>query len=994
MAAKSVLTCLGWRKGKYSLDTEVVGPFGVKTNMAGNYRKPSSGEPPLKKPRTGEGKEDEGLWDDSMEFTQADLGDLEDLEMQASQAIRHDPPQPETVGPTVPAASSVSQPRSRASQAPVPSRPQSSGGFLKPQLSRSSSSVSSHTGSHNTSRSSGSRSNNASSLTGSHSSNTSYPSSLSDYSSTSIRSGSSLDSLPGQQQSGALVHRLSFESPDVPGNLQPATQGTTAELSRFKQQIAALQLQLERQKEEMLLKEGMIQLLRDNMKTKDCELDGLKRDKISSIHQQNQQQTEKEKHLQTELGRLQTQLQFKDQEGRELSVRCRELEGQLTSLQATPASSQAFISSPKCRRILVEQSVLKSHEFPKGKGPAFPSKQTFLSAEVSPVKKSPVTESRSHVVGASGDHDIGSHDNNKNRLKNKERKDRGLICRSGLKNLSTGSRLVARLLQVPADMTGSVQNRGIVGLLNMPRSSTSLQNMQFDRDRDTSLLSPVRTQRLADFQNIVHKVEQTELTSLVPVSHFNMAIQGLTKLLAGNQTVAKNSTHSSNSSEDSSAVGSPDRSKFGDQSEATRLENSIFLLPIINDYLGHYIEMIELTLLESSAISTSSTSNTSSSSPDSLETSGPSPTGSVAQFLKNSASFANDLEGYCIAALRVLHELVGCCHIREVLMQKENGAEQEPNMEVEVQIPQEAPSSRLIVRSSNLPYQYVVKLHLLHKVLKLSNPGTKGLYNVKVVGLCLQIVGRLALHAEEHQITSLLPLVSEESLQRCLECDRDPQVIIEALHVFKAIARSNQFVAMLCSRSTGCLMLALYGLCSPTKMLVHPEITQLKLAKLILEALNHLLSCHEGILTILLESNCQCSVGFVTSIVHLLYSVMMIFNNQSYLANYSELSRHGTCDASVKNEDAQTLKDMSLRVLQTGLHLLHLMSLLDSSFYNRHQPVQHYYVLLVCGLVQIFKPLKKNNEAEMNALQDLWDFNQDDSELSHDSEEHENMDQS
>lgn len=184
---------------------------------------------------------------------------------------------------------------------------------------------------------------------------------------------------------------------------------------------------------------------------------------------------------------------------------------------------------------------------------------------------------------------------------------------------------------------------------------------------------------------MVHKVEQTELTSLVPVSHFNMAIQGLTKLLTGNQNVTKNSAHASNTSEDSSSVGSSDGCKFGEQSDAARLENAIFLLPIINDYLGHYIEMIELTL-ESSAISTSNTSNTSSSSPDSLETSGPSPTGSVAQFLKNSTSFANDLEGYCIAALRVLHELVGCSCVREVLMQRENGAGQEPMCGVEAQV--------------------------------------------------------------------------------------------------------------------------------------------------------------------------------------------------------------------------------------------------------------------------------------------------------------------
>lgn len=44
-----------------------------------------------------------------------------------------------------------------------------------------------------------------------------------------------------------------------------------------------------------------------------------------------------------------------------------------------------------------------------------------------------------------------------------------------------------------------------------------------------------------------------------------------------------------------------------------------------------------------------------------------------------------------------------------------------------------------------------------------------------------------------------------------------------------------------------------------------------------------------------------------------------------------------------------------LKILQTGLQLLHLMSQFDTEFTTRHIPVQHRYVGLICGLTHIFR---------------------------------------
>lgn len=56
--------------------------------------------------------------------------------------------------------------------------------------------------------------------------------------------------------------------------------------------------QFEKMKEENCVKDGEIQLLRDNLRKKDTELDSMKAERITQIQQHNIQQSEKEKSLQ------------------------------------------------------------------------------------------------------------------------------------------------------------------------------------------------------------------------------------------------------------------------------------------------------------------------------------------------------------------------------------------------------------------------------------------------------------------------------------------------------------------------------------------------------------------------------------------------------------------------------------------------------------------------------------------------------------------------
>lgn len=173
--------------------------------------------------------------------------------------------------------------------------------------------------------------------------------------------------------------------------------------------------------------------------------------------------------------------------------------------------------------------------------------------------------------------------------------------------------------------------------------------------------------RLSHLQSLAAQLDSPDMLRLVPVDHFNMAIQGLSNLLrTGNQSVSNTKSDWSSQSH----VILNDINK-GDNSENTRvtrykqsdLEDAVLILPLINDYLRHYIEMLESTFEN---LATTSTMN-SSSSPDSFDTSSESPTGSLGLFLRNTASYANDLEGLTIASLNTLHVLLSCVDVRRLL---------------------------------------------------------------------------------------------------------------------------------------------------------------------------------------------------------------------------------------------------------------------------------------------------------------------------------------
>lgn len=116
---------------------------------------------------------------------------------------------------------------------------------------------------------------------------------------------------------------------------------------------------------------------------------------------------------------------------------------------------------------------------------------------------------------------------------------------------------------------------------------------------------------------------------------------------------------------------------FSDQStsllqthETSVSHNGLFFLPLVNDYLSHYIEMMNSyvergqTLLspQSSSSSSFGPSSSGDSSMDSL-------TSSLNVLLRDGAAYANNLESLALCALHVLYKLVLFCEaVQDILL--------------------------------------------------------------------------------------------------------------------------------------------------------------------------------------------------------------------------------------------------------------------------------------------------------------------------------------
>ncbi|XP_067683214.1 ATR-interacting protein-like [Haliotis asinina] len=862
-----------------------------------------SEKPPEKRRRTDdetEAKYDE-MWDDEMVFSQADI---QSIDVMASQAYTSETKEehPKSNGGTQPyllGRKKTTCPISTDFQQPV-SRPSVS------QTSRkSSSSLSLSRGSSSTA-------------------STAYPSSTSSNRSSggNVSSNSSMDSGRGDSR----LLQQPTEKSDV--------------------------------KDALYTKDGEIKILRESLKRREAELVKIREDHVHLMDQMTTQKASLKETFRTDMDRLQTQLQFRDQEFKELEEKCRLMEQRL---QAFHSGSPMKHSSPKSRSPVSRK--VRPDISPNSKT-SFPSRQSFMSDERESSEPKPSTSAAQqepgpqHVLSKGKTQPI-------NVRPGKPRTRRHVLNTCMTRGEVTGPCLVYHMLEHHPSGTQDPGDHGVIGLLHTPATQLNFHNIQFDRDSTSNILSPVKSKRLSDLQASLQSADCPDTCSVVPRDHYLMAVEGLQDLLKSQSqcrdTVLNTDSHLTHTEE---------------------LSGAVLILPLINDYLSHYLDILSNSPVQGSSSGTLNSSlGRGSASESSLE----SVTSSIGLLLKDYQNSANNLECLCLTSLRTLHKLVMFSKaVRRSLMDKtdwnhnrsdasldgyrasaDSSASGESAMDTDVPVTSSSDNDTMSL-DSRVTFRQLQELNLLNKIVKLAHPQGES-YSVCMVEEALDIIIVLASIWKDDNHFRLHTALSRGAMLCCLECKVGMThwgIITRAVTILGHLTRTQKVVQVLCTKSEACPLLHLY--------LVSLKLsddtawdTQEVIYQQTVTCLTNIASDPTDASTIL-GNHCPCTTEAGRCLV-----VCML---RLYQHNKGQHPAH------------------TLQSLCDGLQLLQLLQQRQEQYLtDRDYELQHDYVTLICGLTSLFRQLPGNQETELNALTDLWDFNQDDSELSPDSDQEDSM---
>ncbi|XP_071082575.1 ATR-interacting protein-like [Haliotis cracherodii] len=777
---------------------------------------------------------------------------------------------------------------------------------------------------------------------------------------TSKKSSSSLSLSKGSSStaSSAYPSSLSSNRGSEGGNVSSVSSHSSLDSGRGDSRLQQQPTEKAEVKDNLYAKDGEIKILRESLKRREAELVKMREDHAHLIEQMNSQKASLKEALKTDTDRLQTQLQFRDQEFKELEEKCRLMEQRIQAYRSgSPMKHSSPTSrSPASRKVRPDTS-------PHSKS-SFPSRQSFMcnerdSSEPNPSTSTAQQEPSSQQMLSKGmTKSVGVKPGT-------QRSRRHVLNTSMTKGEVTGPCLVYHMYEHHPAGPKDPGDHGVIGLLHTPATHLDLHNIQFDRDSTSHILSPVRSKRLSDLHASLQSAESADTCSVVPRDHYLMAVEGLQDLLKSvsqcSDTVPNTDPHLAHTQE---------------------LSGAVLILPLINDYLSHYLDILSNAPAQGSSSGTLNSSlGRGSVSESSLE----SVTSSIGLLLKDYQSSANNLECLCLTSLRTLHKLVMfSAAVRRSLMDKtdwnhnrsdasldgyrascDSSASGEVAMDTDIPVTSSSDNDTMSL-DSRVTFRQLQELNLLYKIVKLAHPQGES-YNVCMVEEALNIIILLASIWKDDNHFRLHSAMSRGALLTCLECKVGMTqwgIITRAVTVLGHLTRTQKVVQVLCTKSEACPLLHLYlvslKLTDDTVWDTREVIYQQTVT-----CLTNMASDPADASTIL-GSNCPCSQEAGRCLV-----VCMLRLYQHYKGQHP----------------AHTLQS-----LRDGLLLLQLLQQRHEQYLtDRDYELQHDYVTLICGLTSLFRQLPGNQETEMNALTDLWDFNQDDSELSPDSDQEDFM---
>ncbi|KAL8577235.1 hypothetical protein ACOMHN_034261 [Nucella lapillus] len=704
---------------------------------------------------------------------------------------------------------------------------------------------------------------------------------------------------------------------------------------------------------------------------------------------EEQRQKEREKELKQEVEKLQTQAQFKTQDFLQLQQRCRTLENKLTHQQtASPSEPQPSTStggatssqtaarspdkSPKLRRV-----ELRGSRTPE-KG-AFPSVQSFMSPHQGVQAGGAAAQS---VATMTEGWEVASPDDRCGERRRLRRFRLNVQCVRG--SLS-GPQLVSHLLHCSCSKSGEVEDCGIVGLLQTMPSRQDLTGLKYERDSATARLSPVKkkARRLSSpgTHSAAKQPHTTSHKAIVEREHFLRAVQGLRQLIdspapqlppPSTKPNRLGGPSISGPSISGPSISGPSISGPSSSGASIPARGAVLLLPMLNDYLQHYIDILSSSSNEATAptspnVGSGSNKSSSCETGSSLE----SLTSSLEVLLQQGAEYANTVETLTLCALRVLNMLVSACEdVRSLVVMSRTGlaaaaiATDTSSSTVETDQEKDNPnesgmegdderstvsskgsgSSFLISPTGSLtsPAVKLEGLNLLHKLVRLASPSQESSgFKVPVVEAALDVLHSLIVNLPSADVERLHIIVLRGVFTECLQLENQPGVAMRALDLFSSLARSRSILPFLCTKDGSCTLLNIHLVL--TRLLSTSQGKQ-ELQPLLLHIITKI----------------------IPSLVHSMF----------YLLRDYQLSH---------SEDV-------FGILRKGVLLLHEISLRDPNYQQRHGAVDLYYSTLMSSLTRIYRHRHHDiPQTEVSALEDLWEELDESDTCSQDSDREEPM---
>ncbi|RUS82916.1 hypothetical protein EGW08_009339 [Elysia chlorotica] len=890
--------------------------------------------------------------------------------------------------------------------------------------------------------------------------------------------------------SGSTAHPASFSSrsaSDTSGSLSSHTSengkgdGETVQSLRLK-----LQEEIKKAQEEKYRNAGEMAFLRESLRRQEDELERVRADRDAAMEKEKVVQRDSEKMLQSRLDSMTSEAQFKEREYKTLQEQYYSVQQRLKRLEQekqfqSPSGNLAEAPSvrmPSPKKVPVRPSPpskqkLRQIEEAGTQRKLFPTTQTFLEQ----ARLSPQESSTKISVSNTGCQTTVSETIVRPRKSRRLKLKLSPACDS---ETVSGKDIVQHLLQTSAvQQPVGASDRddwdvGLMGLMHSMSSSLSVAGLAYRRTGGSALtsLSPIKPKRQTPKKGI--KEDTLGGLQVVSKEHFQLAIDGLSQLLDDrlhmpaekrdpDYTDSRVNDMSSDINKNCSSRASenvpikPASSKHPKLAACsvtsrgpdwTAASSSALILPLLTDYIQHYVDLLNLSTAKSGAgsglmrsqhhpvspyrsniESTSHSATTSSSCESSLD----SLNSSLLQLLHDGHMYAASIERYTSTALSCTTLLLLLCPaLGDFILAPQlplralastltsstsgNSSAVEGDAKSEVDADDEKSVSSVEIRILSAAFKQstspdikprVQTPMLFHLVLQLVTQDLKDSNCApEVMAQALSILTLLCQGSREEHIPKLQSILSRGVLTNCLRQTSHGAVMVGTVKLLQAMFQHASLCCKICAKSENCPLFLMHQINVRKDIQAKPG-DMVQFYKEYISCLSSVIAVQQQGLQQLLSTCCPCSNELVSGIVLALYKLFKFYQGEAKMSQMIEkgspspysgappVQSHSLSQPAADSPPQPVGQDCvgTLWTLGQGVTLLHSVAQADGAFLQHHLPVQPQYVCLLSGLREEFRTSAAAWDFHLSALEELCDFDADFSDLSQESESEDRMDQ-